>query len=190
LSALCIWPFAGNDPRLAADPDRYHWSDSIAAALASENLPHEAAFERYMQISTERMPDLERRLRLDVGRWQATDALSDFKLSEWVQQKFRTTKLFHTMGHLTAEPTRYIFPQLVQRTSAVAHRTSQSQREIDLLLRYNEGQDHETVPVHPLVAQRLQLRYFDPDARYRWHAHDWTFKEYIIRYINWATYMD
>ena len=26
-NALCLWPFAGNDPRIAADPTRYPWPD-------------------------------------------------------------------------------------------------------------------------------------------------------------------
>ena len=37
-SATCLWPFAGNDPRVARDPYRYPWPDSVAAVLAAENL--------------------------------------------------------------------------------------------------------------------------------------------------------
>lgn len=88
-NALCLWPFAGNDPRIAADPLRYPWPDSIAAALATEELSDDALFERYMEITTQRMPDLERRLRLDVTRWQAADALSDIKSAPWVERHFR-----------------------------------------------------------------------------------------------------
>ena len=37
-TASCLWPFAGNDPRAAVDPERYPWPDSIAAVLSSEDL--------------------------------------------------------------------------------------------------------------------------------------------------------
>jgi hypothetical protein len=189
-TALCIWPFAGNDPRLAADPTRYPWPDSIAAALAIEDLADDALFERYMQTTTKRMPDLERRLRMDITRWEAADALSDVHVASWVEQNFRTVKLFHTAGHLTAVPIGFMLRQLLERTSIVNRNEQTRLRgEIDTLLRGHDGQDFESVPIHPLVAERLALRFYDPDARYRWHAHEWTLREYILRYARWAPYL-
>lgn len=188
-NALCLWPFSGNDPRLAADPTRYPWSDSIAASLATEDLPDDALFERYMQITTQRMPDLERRLRMDVARWQAADALSDIQSATWVEEHFRDMKLFHTAGHLTAAPIARMFRQLLERTTIVPRgELTRLRGEIDTLLRFHDGQDFESVPIHPLVAERLGLRFYDPEARYRWHAHEWTFREYILRYARWAPY--
>lgn len=190
-NSLCLWPFAGSDPRLAVDPARYPWSDSVAAALAMEDLSDDALFDRYMQITTQRMPDLERRLRMDVARWQAADALSDIKSATWVERHFRGMKLFHTAGHLTAAPIAYMLWQLLERTTIVPRgELSRVHDEINTLLRLHDGQDFESVPIHPLVAERLRLRFYDPNARYRWHAHEWTFREYILRYARWAPYLD
>lgn len=189
-TALCLWPFAGNDPRLAADPDRYPWPNSIAATLAAEDLSDDALFERYMELSTNRMPDLERRLRLDVLRWQAVDAVSDVQVAPWVEQYFRDVKLFHTAGHLTAVPLGFMLRQLLERTSIVPGAEQTRLRgEIDTLLRQHDGQDFESVPIHPLVAERLKLQFYDPKARYRWHAHEWTFREYILHYTRWSPYL-
>ena len=105
LSALFLWPFTGNDPLLAADPERYPWPDSLAAILSTESLSDASLFDKYMALATKRMPNLERRLRMDVGRWKATDALADVQAAEWVEQNFRTTQLFHTAGHITAAAT-------------------------------------------------------------------------------------
>jgi hypothetical protein len=190
-NALSLWPFAGNDPRLAADPARYPWPDSIAAALSTEDLSDDALFRRYMEITTERMPDLERRLRMDVTRWQAADALSDIQSATWVEHHFRDMKLFHTAGHLTAAPIAFMLRQLLERTEVVPRgELTRMRGEIDMLLRLHDGQDFESVPIHPLVAERLRLRFYDPDARYRWHAHEWTFREYILHYARWAPYLD
>lgn len=190
-TALSLWPFAGNDPRLALDPGRYPWSDSVAAALAHEDLSDDALFDRYMEITTQRMPDLERRLRMDVARWQAVDALSDVKAAAWVERYFREVKLFHTIGHMTAAPTAFMLRQLLEQTQGLPRSLLPRLRgEVDMLLRGHAGQDFESVPIHPLVAERLQLRFYDPDARYRWHAHEWTFREYIIRYARWAPYLN
>jgi hypothetical protein len=189
-NALCLWPFAGNDPRIAADPTRYPWPDSIAAALATEQLSDDALFERYMEITTQRMPDLERRLRMDVARWQAADAQSDIQAAAWVEQHFRGMKLFHTAGHLTAAPISFMLRQLLARTGIIPRGDVERVRaELDTLLRLHDGQDFESVPIHPLVAERLGLRFYDPNARYRWHSHEWTFREYILHYARWAPYL-
>lgn len=189
-NALCLWPFAGHDPRIAADPKRYPWPDSVAASLAAEDLSDDALFDRYMEVTTQRMPDLERRLRMDVGRWQAVDALSDIQAAPWVEQHFRDMKLFHTAGHLTAAPIAFMLRQLLERTAIVPRQDLTAMRgEIDTLLRLHDGQDFESVPIHPLVAERLQLRFHNPNARYRWHAHEWTFREYILHYARWAPYL-
>jgi hypothetical protein len=190
-AALCLWPFAGHDPRIAADPYRYPWPDLVAAALSAEKLSDDALFRRYVEITTERMPDLDRRLRLDVGRWQALDALCDIQAANWIEQNFREQKLFHTVGHLSAAPSGFLLRQLLERTEIVPRADLIRLRgEIDTVLRCHDGQDFESVPIHPLVAERLGLKFYDPDARYRWHAHEWTFREYILRYARWAPYLD
>ena len=72
LIVLCLWPFSGADPRQAVRTEVFYpWPDSIAASLAEEDLPDDALFERYMQISSEKMPNLERRLRIDATRGRA-----------------------------------------------------------------------------------------------------------------------
>ena len=191
MSALCLWPFAGNDPRLANDPKRYPWPDAIGAVLATENMPDDALFEKYLSVSTDRMPDLDRRVRLDLTRWKAADAVADVQAADWVAQHLATARLFHASGHITAEPTRFLMRQLLSRTKVVGDRLAGTAvQETELLLRYHQGQDFESVPIHPLVGERLKLRFYHPEARYRWHGHEWTFRQYILHYIRWADYLD
>ena len=40
-----------------------------------------------------------------------------------------------------------------------------------------------------LVAERLGLTWYDPDQRYRWHGHEWTFRDYLLKYIRWEPYL-
>jgi hypothetical protein len=190
LSISCLRPFAGNDPRIARDPDRYPWPDSIAAVLAAEDLPDDELFAKYLRVTTERMPDLDRRLRLDVARWKAADAISDIPLSDWVEKTFRSVNLFHAGEHITARAVAFLMQQLLSRTSILSPALARAATgEVDMLLRRHTGQDFESVPIHPLVAERLALRYFDPNATYRWHAHEWTFRQYILHYIRWRDYL-
>ncbi len=192
---LCLWPFSGSDPRLAsADDYLYPWPDSIAAslspALGGEDLPDDALFAAYMRLTAEKMPDLERRLRLDSVRARAVDALADVKMWDWIEENFRTTKLFHTSTHLTAVPFGRLVPRLLALTGDLTPlQSGRAQREAEFLMRGNHGQDIEVVPVHPTIAERMGLTWHDPHARHRWHAHDWSYREYILNYIRWEPFM-
>ena len=184
-----LWPFSGSDPRRAGSA-RYIWPDSIAAMLAREDLPDDELYARYMRISTERMPDLDRRLRLDLARWRITDELSDIKLADYVLENFRKTRLFYTSGHPSAPPLRRILQSLIERTEAIEPTDALEARlELDVLLRHHGGYEFQMVPIHPLVAERMGLEYYDPNERHRYHAYNWTHKEYILNYIRWAPYV-
>jgi len=190
---LALWPFAGNDPRLSLDcPYRYPWSDSVAAMVSRElPLSDDAAYDRYMRLSMERMPDLDRRLRMDAGRWHASDQIADIKAADWVLENFRSTQVFYTAGHLAPPPYRWMMKQLLQRTGILSpQQIWQAGLEVDLLLRHHRGQDVEVAPVHPAVAAHFGLTWYDPDTRYRWRSHEWNFREYILKYIRWAPFLD
>jgi hypothetical protein len=189
-TATCLWPFAGNDPRIAADPARYPWPDSIAAVLATDALPDDELFEKYLRITAERMPDLNRRLRLDIARWKAADEIADVQVADWVEQNFRRVNLFYTSGHIAAPAIAFLMKQLLAATRILHPRLARmAVDEVDILLRRHTGQDSECLPIHPTVAERLDLRFYDPDATYRWHGHTWTFRQYILHYIRWTDYL-
>lgn len=192
-SMLCLWPFTGNDPRATENgPFHYTWADSIAALVAEEKpVSDDAAFERYMQLSAARMPDLQRRLCTDVGRWRAADNVADIKEADWVLETFRARQIFYTPGHLTALPLGRMMKLLLEQTKLLSKKHIwQAMLEVDLLSRHHAGQDLEVVPIHPAVAETMGLLYFDANARHRWHAHELTFREYIVNYIRWAPFLD
>ncbi len=189
-TASCLWPFAGNDARAALDPTRYPWPDSIAAVLAGEDLPDDQLFDKYVRTTTEKMPDLNRRLRLDVARWRASDALADVHVADWVEKTFRSVNLFYTSGHVSAPAVNFLMKRLLEQTKILSPSLARvAVDEVDILQRHHMGQDFECVPIHPLVAERLDLQFFNPDATYRWHAHAWTFRQYILHYIHWTDYL-
>jgi len=184
-----LWPFIGSDPRLASSA-RYTWSDSIAVQLVKEDLPDDELYARYMRLSTDRMPDLDRRLRLDLLHWRANDAVSDIKLADYVLERFRAMRLFYTAGHAAAAPMCHLLRALIDRTELIDRTDAmEASLELDVLLRHHGGHDYQMVPIHPLVGERLGLQYYHPDQRYRYHAHDWTHKEYILNYIRWAPFI-
>ena len=158
--------------------------------LSGEDLPDDELFEKYLRTTTEKMPDLNRRLRLDIARWQASDALADVQLADWVEKTFRKVNLFHTSGHIAAPAVTFLMKRLLERTKILSGPLARAAaEEVDVLQRHHMGQDFESVPIHPLVAEQLDLRFFNPNATHRWHAHDWTFRQYILHYIHWTDYL-
>ena len=191
LHLFCQWPSIGADPRqIVASDVFYPWPDAIAASLAQEELSDDALFERYMRLSTEHMPDLDLRLRIDAARAQAMDARADVKLWDWIEANLRTRALFDAPAHPTPATTGQVLKQLMARTGELTPAEQlRTRQETDFLLRSYRGLDAEMVPVHPLVAARLGLAWYDPDRTYRWHGHEWTFREYILKYIRWEPFL-
>jgi hypothetical protein len=125
-----------------------------------------------------------------VARWKAADAIADVQLADWVEKTFRAERLFYTSGHITAAATAYLMKQLLARTSILTPALARAAiAETTPILHRHTGQNFECVPIHPLVAERLGLSWFDPNETYRWHEHEWTFRQYILKYIKWADYL-
>jgi hypothetical protein len=142
---LSLWPFSGSNPRIAAATDyMYPWDDSIAASLApsvtGEDPPDDVLPAAYMRLSTDKMPDLERRLRLDASRARAVDELADIEIWDWIEENFRTTPRFHTSMYLTALPFAYLVPRLLALTGDLsAAQTAGARREGAFPMRGNRG---------------------------------------------------
>ena len=66
LNMLALWPFTGIDHRLKKEPlypvGRYPWPDYLAAEMDphGEIVDDEELFQRYMNASAAKMPDLNR----------------------------------------------------------------------------------------------------------------------------------
>ena len=55
---------------------------------------------------------------------------------------------------------------------------------------YEVGRIRVPSTMLPKLAEKLGLTWFDPAALYRWHGHEWTFRQYVLHYIRWAPYLD
>jgi hypothetical protein len=193
LTAHAIWPFAGPDPR-AAKGNPYLYGDNIAARLGMRIAGHavtdDEVFERYMELSQARMPDLERLLEIETAAWCKRDLDSDIPVAPWVTERFRTDQLFLERGCITQMPLQFLAVELLKAGLQIEGiRDAESLKEAQQVLRHYRGRDDISQPVHPLVAERLKLHWFDPHARYRWFMHDLTFREWVVRCVRLQTYV-
>lgn len=197
-SMLSLWPFLGSDSRQVRErgyPDerRYLIADHVAAAIAAEPdaaaLSDDALFGRYMARSEREMPDLRRRLAMDEGRWRERDAEADVKVGEYVRQNFRRERLFHDHSHVGAAPLRFLLDRLVETLAPHGADLATARAELDRMFDGYAGQEWAQVPLHPLVAERLELEYYRRDETYLWNGNEVSFRDYILRYIRWMPWI-
>ncbi len=192
-TAGMIWPFAAPDPRPSKHRP-YLYGDSVAArlglSLAGRRLTDDQIFSEYMALSYKRMPDLDRSLELELAAWQRRDLDSDISVSAYLIENYRKTQLFYERGRITQYPVRYLIDRLLQESlDANAVNVTSVLEDAARLLKYHQGSDNISQPIHPFVADKLKLEWFDPEAVYRWFMHDWTFRDWIVRCVRLAPYV-
>jgi hypothetical protein len=186
-----LWPFLGPDPRLKFEPrlypgGRYAFGDRIAANLASLQLPDDVMQLSYLSMTEKEMPDLDGLLAADRAAWRKLDATNDVKLAEFIVENFRRYRLFFAPPHPTGELLRHMIVQLVADSPLEAFCNPPAlRRELDFLLTGYLGRRQE-LPIHPHVARRFGLAWWQPGMRYRWRSNRWTFEEHALRTIRWT----
>lgn len=190
-AAFSLWQFECPEPRGRAEPGypwkRYPMGDMIGLQVARSGITGELAVAAYMDLSMRKMPDLKNRLQRDIERMHHYDARCDVKLADYVEPAFRREHLFWTAGHMSATAVA----ELARRIAAVARPVLGGSAEradtcLAAVLDF-DGMGEVQHPIHPVVADVLDLGFCQPDTTYRWYSQNWTFFDYIQRYIGYDT---
>ncbi|MBX3657859.1 MAG: hypothetical protein KF740_05440 [Ramlibacter sp.] len=181
-----LWPFECPEPRGAVDPaypwGRYPLGDMIGLQIRATGLSGPLAVAAYLDLSLQKMPALEVRLQRDIDRMHRYDAQCDVQLADFVEANFRDQHLFWTSGHMSGGAVS----ELARRVAAVArpYLGGQAGRmETCLAAVEPPGMGELQMPIHPMVTDRLGLRFCAPDMTYQWYTQHWTFYDYMARYI-------
>lgn len=184
-----IWPFECPEPRGQAEP-RYPWKryplgDMVGLQVAQLGLTGAIAVAAYLDLSRRKMPDLQVRLQRDVERMHWYDTRCDVKLADYVLANFQRQHFFWTAGHLCEDAVVELARRVA--TAARPYLGGGAQRMEACLAgaRGFGGMGDHQHPIHPMVVDALGLAFGQPDHSYRWYSQNWTFCEYIERYIGW-----
>ena len=189
-----LWPFLGRDDRLAPEPPiynggRYANTDRIAASLAGLEMTDDALFDAYMELTSAAQIDMDALLAADLGRWQAEDSIHDVKLSAFLLGDFRERRLFTTPHERAAAVLKETVLQLLE-TPTLRHACDPETLRVALdRLTHGWLGSRQELPVHPRVAEHFGLRWWAPDLRYRMLGNQFTFRDYIVRYIRWSPWL-
>lgn len=187
----CLWPFECPEPRVVSEPDypwgRFPMGDMIGLEIAQAGLSGPLAVAAYLDLSAQKMPDLQRRYERDLARMQLHDSNCDVKLADYVQAGFRREHMFWTNGHVSDAA----IGELAARVADAA-RPWLGGDAARARLRLREagrfgGMGGLQLPIHPVVAQTLGLDWYELDRPWAWYEQRWTYFEYIERYIAYDT---
>ncbi len=186
----CLWPFMAPQPadrRLVA-PDapfgRFPIGDRIGLAVARTGLSGAAAFEAYMRLSAQEMPDLAALLARDLAAVDRRDRASDVTIGDHVRDHFRTRHLFWWAGHVELTAIGVLAERLLDAVQPVLGGvTPDGLQRLRTTLATLPPMSDMQVPIDPRVAAALQLAFCQPDMRFAWMGERWTFRDYVIRYI-------
>ncbi len=197
LGIMGLWPFAWAEPRSVSEPDfpwgRYPWGDRIAQQVVKEGVSREHAFERYMDLSSKAMPDVEALIARDRFLAELRDAKCDVKISEFIFDRVRTDHMFWTWGHTAGSLNLELMSRLLDASRDVLGELPTGfESDLQQASARFPAIGEEQVPVHPEVIERLDLTFCNRDTRWKWFSQRWTFEEYITHYIeydrNWPRY--
>ena len=189
-----LWPFHGRDDRLVPEPPvynggRYSHTDPIAASLAGTEMTDDALFDAYMELSEAAPLDLDAIYATDVERWRREDGLCDIQLAPFIEANFRDQYLFTTPNERGTPIVREIALQAIDMLAAMGAADAPALHQALAKLLHGWRASKHAVPVHPRVGRHFGLGWWSPDMRYRMLANEFTFRDYIIRYIRWSPWL-
>lgn len=189
---LSPWPFEcvetrPNPPEPGRPWGRYPLGDMIGLELARAGLQGPLAVAAYLDLSTLKLPDMKVRLQRDLDRMRNYDRHCDVQLADYVESNFRREHLFWTNGHVSGAGMHALVDRVAQAVRPYLGGTAERAKVCLAGLREHGGLGTHQLPIHPIVADALQLEFWQADMTYRWDTEHWTFFEYIQRYIEFDT---
>ncbi|MBB4952244.1 hypothetical protein H4S14_000286 [Agrobacterium vitis] len=177
------WPFDafnGPDDRLARDKDHpnfeFTYFDGLLARLRREIPDHEERFEAYRHLNVTGVIDPKRLHAFEEKRLRDMDQKFSMQIGAFILENFRRQSVFYT----TAHPNGTIFRMLLKYIAGElgVRQWIWPSSKLDALKNLQ-------IPVHPLVARTLDLKWANDTTQYRIRGEKVTWENYVRRYISY-----
>lgn len=182
-----LWPFNCVNPYNAPEPPafpfgRYAYGDRAIINAIDRGMGPDDVLEYYLNGWDDYKVDLGRLLKLEQARLAARDARCDVKIGEFVLARFRKERLFWTINHPTTVLIREVIERLLHACGKVQPALEDADMEATLAAHFPPAGPLGVVgvPIHPKVAEHLELEWYDPNERYRsWDGQTYSYVEYV-----------
>jgi hypothetical protein len=187
-----LWPF--NTPNLYDAPEppefpfgRFPYGDRIIAGCIQKGMSASEILEYYMDGWDDYKLDMARLRQLEMARMQARDAHCTVKMSEYVFDNIPKRRLYWTSNH----PAPVLLTELTVRlVRACFNENAQIEAQADIqgTIAAFFGPRGPLgvigVPIHPRVAEFLELEWYDPKERLPYYGdRTMTYRQYFQNLI-------
>jgi hypothetical protein len=187
LSMIGFWPFFVKDARNQPEPGfpygRYPAGDRVAIEVAGMGLAENDAFDCYMEMSRQKMPDVRMLIARDLDMQARRDAACDVKMCDFVSENLRSAYQFWTRGHLATCVLAELLLRLLEKSRSVIATLDNELSELQAVYEQFPGQGDFQHPIHPLVIEQLDLEFVNASTTYNWLGQSWTFEQHMKRYL-------
>ena len=190
LTCSTLWPFGVSDNR-PCGYERYAYSDMLAMRVWREcggpdgtidSRSDEELFDRYMTQSSRMLPDLERTLERDMLQWTQRDRDCDLPMADFLHANLREQQLFYTVGRASWVANGEMTRQLVAATAPTESRDD-ILGELAAASAGCLGNDTLSIPVHPMIIERLGLKWTNASAIWHWNSYEFDFRTWVLRCV-------
>ena len=178
-----LWPFdafSGPDDRQARHKDHpnfeFTYFDGLLGRLRKRIPDRNERFEAYRTLDIPGLIDYRRMHSFEERRLAAMDTTFGGAIGSFVLENFRTRRVFHTIAH----PGREVLGMLLHQIAALLDIKRRLGRPRSL-----HELDRLQVPVHPIVARSLGVKWADERTKYLYRGEKITWETYIRRYIEY-----
>ncbi|WP_233343793.1 HAD-IIIC family phosphatase [Burkholderia cepacia] len=192
LSLFSLWPLNWPDPRSQPELPRFphgrypYDGDVVGQQVAKDGLKGEAAYQCYLELAAKRLGNLESQFDRDVAQLRKRDAASDVKMTDYVLANYRKSPMFYTWGHVSGQAITEIAMQLLELSRDRLGGTREG--DANQLYPLHTAISDFWMPIHPSVAKWHKLEYCqDENALFNIYGNWWTFKQFMIKYIEYDT---
>jgi hypothetical protein len=182
-----LWPQECQDKRNQPEPGyprgRFPFGDRVLLDLMAEGHDESEIVERYVTKDFACAFRLDRLMQIWQRTMQELDTRSDVKIGSFILHNLSSRRLFHAVRH----PGTEIITQLLAGLVQVAWGGGVPYAHMEFAVANAVALDDIVVPVHPSIANALQLRWYgENDQLYEFRGHCCLpFREYVRRYVRY-----
>ncbi len=176
-----LWPFDafnGPDDSHARDQDgpnfEFTYFDGLLARLRQEIPDHEQRFAAYRSLEIPGVINVKRLHAFEEKRLQGMDRAYPGEIGAYILDNFRKRQVFYTTAHPNGKILKMLMRQIAGELGV--RQSFWFSGELDSLRRLQ-------IPVHPKVADALQVKWAQGDRRYLVRGEWVSWEDYVRKYI-------
>jgi hypothetical protein len=189
-----VWPFGCVNPYNKPDPPQspsgpFPYGDRIIVHCVEQGMSAEEILEYYLTGWEHYQPDLKKLVEFEESRQAERDSHCEVKMGEWVMEYFRRERLHWTANHPTIVALRELLQRLLRLSAGLEPGLEQADIGTTLRVSFPAPRGPlgiAVIPVHPGVAESLQLQWYQRDALHPYFKKNYTYEQYFRELIDYC----